>query len=147
MTGRTSNPLPVDSPAIMMTEDEYSDEAVDNEEKLGSKMDPKERKQSNESIHSQHIHNNDDGIKAAHTINVDEEKYSIHFSSEEYPPTRSKVPVEYGNSMCKSMEECQPTSSKVLVEDLITDEDDEEHEHDFHVQIEPDTPCQTRIQF
>ncbi|PBK81854.1 hypothetical protein ARMGADRAFT_1039054 [Armillaria gallica] len=34
-----------------------------------------------------------------------------------------------------SHEECQPTSSKVLIEDLVTDVDDDQHDQDYHVEL------------
>ncbi len=43
-----------------------------------------------------------------------------------------------GTTVCKQFDrECQPTSSCMKVEDLVTDEDDCHHEEEHHIPIEP----------
>ncbi|KAK0479000.1 hypothetical protein EDD18DRAFT_1364444 [Armillaria luteobubalina] len=101
--GKTVNPLPEDSLALLMTEEEYI---------IGDKVD----------------------------ITPATEPHSV--------PTKVKAEAPMSTVCDATMEyECQPTSSKVLVEDMITDDDDDAHEHHFHIDIDfsNQTPHEVRF--
>ncbi|KAK0207826.1 hypothetical protein IW262DRAFT_1302486 [Armillaria fumosa] len=110
-TGRTVNPLPADSPALMMAETDYLADL--DEATARSIMDklilvPKVTQK-----------------QPCKVKQVDEIAW-------DFDPERVEAPVSTANDVPKN-HGCQLTSLKVLVEDLVTDEDDATHELHFHI--------------
>ncbi|PBK92972.1 hypothetical protein ARMGADRAFT_1030433 [Armillaria gallica] len=140
-SGRTLNALPDNFPGIMLSKDEYS--AITGDEVVGeappqlkNRNDKRKnkRRESDRQYHSEQkmpekLGNSNRSLNDPNGISDASHKAEPKYSH--YEPT----------------EECEPTSSKVLVEDLITDADDKAHEHDFHIDMEIPRPGPTRIQF
>ncbi len=69
---------------------------------------------------------------------------NIEKTEKEMPEVHQRVPDTKANEMKskrpirKDQEYCQPTSSKVLVEDLVTTKEDEEHFHEYHTAPDED---------
>ncbi|PBK79001.1 hypothetical protein ARMGADRAFT_1041109, partial [Armillaria gallica] len=67
------------------------------------------------------------------------------------PKVHQKVPDAKVNNeenkrpIHKDHEYCQPTSSKVLVEDLVTTKEDEDHFHEYHTAPDEDEDEKHRI--
>ncbi|KAK0485571.1 hypothetical protein EDD18DRAFT_1111371 [Armillaria luteobubalina] len=107
-TGKTVNPLPKDSPALLMTEEEY---IIGDRVDITPTMEPHSVPTKVSALTP-----NDENTQDSNSRKVEAPTSTVHDTTMEY--------------------ECQPTSSKVLVEDMIMDEDDDTHEHHFHIDID-----------
>ncbi len=128
------NPLPEKHPVIIMTEHEYSDELDDNKQydhnhkRKGKGRAPPESDHRN---HSPRGHGDEKGTRQRTEKADSTDRLSINADS-----NKVKAPTSTRHDIA----ECQPTSSKVLMEDLVTDADDDAHEHEFHYHIDSSIP-------
>ncbi|KAK0197792.1 hypothetical protein F5146DRAFT_995412 [Armillaria mellea] len=110
--GKTANPLPHNSPAIMMAKMEFSIEGYSTNDDCN--VTP-----SISDLHEPYVHDNIPTVGHNH-----------EFNSGETGINHNSIKVEALDSITHNYNKYQPTSSQVLVEDLVTnDDDDDDDDH------------------
>ncbi|PBK86160.1 hypothetical protein ARMGADRAFT_1086904 [Armillaria gallica] len=118
-----ANPLPHDSPAIMIAETEFSIEGYSNNVESLTIDRVGEITPGLSDPHEPYVHDNLPTVEHNRDLN------SLGYNQAPIIPgdtgiSHNSIKVEAAESTTHNYNECQPTSSRVLIEDLVTDEDD-----------------------
>ncbi len=125
-TGRTLHPLPPDNRSILQGDD---NEGIDEHTICPAECTGHKSKGDN--------HNHPRPNKTRWGDKQDHPQWDVRKSRMINQSPVSDQGMK-GTTGCEQFDrECQPTSSRMKVEDLVTDEDDRHHEEEHHIPIEP----------